>query len=57
MAEVNETTDTGETGERAKRDPELLAIERCARMLADLDPDAQRRAVLWLSDRFGTRPA
>ena len=60
MADVNEmteATEATEANERVKRDPELLTIERCVRLLVELEPDAQRRAVLWLSDRFAMRPA
>ena len=51
MAEVNETTDTGETSER-RQDRELLQYMRIVRLFQELDPAEQRRAVIWLSDRF-----
>lgn len=35
-----------------RRDPELLAMERCVRLLDGIEPDARSRAMLWLNARY-----
>ena len=52
MAEGNET-DTNEASERSRQmDGELLVIQRILRQLAEIDDEAQCRAVAYLASRY-----
>jgi hypothetical protein len=39
-----------------RTDPELQAMARIDRILAELDGNQQRRVVEWIRDRFGPQP-
>ena len=41
-----------ETGTGRGLDPEILAMSRVLRLLADLDEPARGRVVRWLADRY-----
>lgn len=56
MNDEPEADDTEETGTRRARDRELATIEKIVRHLEDLEPNARRSALAYVTSRFDRLP-